>query len=117
MAKAREFPGVPADGPGAPAAPEGTKPPPFGSPVQSDPSGQLPRVCRELERAHKGCKRFKIRCDNFAERQTAYVLATSEDSAKQCFLREFGVAKEIERITKTGGKAEEPAFVVTELAD
>lgn len=122
MAKAREW-GAPADGVGAPAAPAGTQPPPFGTPKVVEDAGVLPRVVNQLDRAPRGAARFKVRCANYTPCKTRYILAKPGDSAsvKECYLKAETLDVQIEKAKRVAGaKAtdiEEPDLIITELAD
>lgn len=58
-------------------------PPKYGTPTVAEIAGPEPRVCRELDRAPAGLKRFKIRADPGGFKNTyRYVLARTRDEAE-----------------------------------
>lgn len=124
MAKATfDTRGVPPEG-GAPQEDSGAKPPPkFGTPIQAAPGGDLPRVCKELERAPKGVTRFKVRAANYPSHKTLYVLAKDkgdapdEDAAKTCYLAASGLGSHVAKLKTATSTPDDPMLVVTVLAD
>ncbi len=117
-------PGVPADGPGAPAALPDTTPPAFGTPKPADPSlAGLPRVCNELERSRPGQRRYKIRAENYSGMNNPrYILAADgdEEGARACYLEASGIAAHLAKLKKNGRtvtEIETPFLAITVLPD
>lgn len=100
--------------PDKPAAPAGDELPPM--PV-ADPGGPVPRVISQNERAPKGLKRFKLRCDNYQTQPTLYVLAKDEDQARAEYLKVTGIAEIVANAKKSGIATAVPHLAVKELAD
>lgn len=133
MAKAKESPAVPVepvfaaavppDGAGRPTAPEGTQPPPFGTPKLADAKGEFPRVCQQLERvpAGSGLVRYKIRARNYnGFNEPLYILAKAGDKegAKAAYLEASGINAHLAGLKESGVKETEPVlFHAVELDD
>lgn len=133
MAKAKESPApepflapaVPPDGPGRPTAPEGTQPPPFGSPIVAEVKGEFPRECVQNVRvpAGSGLSRFKIRAKNYdGLNKPRYILAPKGDreAAKKCYLDVSGINGHMAQLRESGLSEKDIAGVlwsVVELAD
>lgn len=122
MAKTKEVPpGVPLGDTGAPQQGEPTKPPPFGTGRPVADKGALPRLINGLDRAVPGTVRYKVRCNNFHPMgRQVYILAKpgDESGARSLYLKERGIAREIERLKKLNvPNILEPDLVVTELPD
>jgi len=117
MAKLKEA--VPDDGPGLRGSSEAS-PVPFGTPIKAVVGGDLPRVCKELERAVPGTQRYKARVDNYTGfAKHYYVLAKpgDEDGVKNVVLKASGVADYVAKAKKSGATIEEPVVVISELVD
>jgi hypothetical protein len=123
-------PGVPEEGPPAPAGAEGLKQPKFATPKPADPQG-APKQVDPLERVPEALRgklwRFKIRCDNYTPQPMHYVLAADRAAAEAEYLRctglggmvdELRIKREAEQQAGfTVGPLEAPRLVVTQLAD
>jgi hypothetical protein len=123
MSKAKELPrGVPPEG-GAPAAPEGIKPPPHGTPRVIDPAGDLPRVCNQLDRVPAGstARRYKCRVTNHdGFRKSVYILAADAASAKALCVQAVGLEEHIQALKESGAVEAEiprPQVLAVELKD
>lgn len=125
MAKAPKTdlpPGVPPAG-GAPAAPEGLKPPPHGTPKVIDVAGELPRVVNQLDRVPAGSKarRFKTRVTNYdGFRATKYVLALDATTARDHHVEAIGLSGYLKTLREAGVKEAElppPQVLAVELPD
>lgn len=115
--------GPPPDGAVRGAPEEGKKEPEFGTARQAEPTGELPRVIDQLERATSGTVRFKVAVRNYSPQKTRYVLARPGDEAAAvaCALAANGLDRELDRLRKLAGdkagEVEAPAVVVTALPD
>ena len=122
MAKSKELPGgMPPEG--GERSPDDKPKPKFGAGKPADPTGPLPRVVDQLDRAVAGTTRFKVRCNNYGPRKTRYILAKDGDEkgARECYLKAEGLDKELERLKKVAGvkanEIEDADLVLTELPD
>ena len=52
----------------------------------------VPRTIHQNERAPSGLIRYKIRCTNYGGQPTRYILASSEDQAREHYLHSIGLA-------------------------
>lgn len=115
-------PGVLEERPAAPAgAIDRGSPPPHGTARPAE-TGALPRVISPLERAGDGARRYKVRCNNYTPRPIRYILARSEQEAREHYLTVATdlsqVLARLERTRRDGDLPVEPAdLVVTVLPD
>ncbi len=94
-------------------------PPPHGTAIPVD-DGPVPRVINPLMRVTPGSGliRFKIGCRNYDLPEVLYVLAKTEEDARNFYLQRSGVAATIAKLKANGHKEPElAALVVTKLPD
>lgn len=81
-------------------------------------SNPLPRFIHQNERAPEGTRRFKIRCTNYGEQPTRYLLASSELEAREHYLRATGLQSVLDKLRSLGvERIENPNLAVTALKD